>query len=61
MKEGADPSLHEMKEKELKDLKKKQRLNRKKKFLTQEYEQKYKKIKFFGKGEYCDLVAKRWV
>lgn len=47
LKEGADPSLHDQKEKELKDLKKKQRANRKKKFLTQEYEQKYKKIKFF--------------
>jgi len=47
-KEDLDPEVKEKKEAELKELKKKLRENRKKKFIIQQNEAKYKKIKFFG-------------
>ena len=48
-KDEVDPALKEEKENQLKELKKKHRESRKKRFLIQANEQKYKKIKFFGK------------
>jgi len=48
-KEEIDPALKEQKEQQLKELKKKHRDSRKRRFLIQENEAKYKKIKFFGK------------